>query len=75
MKWIEPENGGMGDPMNLDRMITLSLIDIGSSVYIKFRHTERDCEYWKYPDEESRDADFNRIRRIALGGEVKPCIS
>jgi hypothetical protein len=75
MKWIEPENGGEGNPLNLDIMSALSRDNVGSTVYIKFRHHESGGEYWEYPDEESRDADFNRIRRIALGGEVRPCIS
>lgn len=63
MKWIEPENGGNGIMLNLSLIKSMRIYD---DRFIRFDEFSEKYPYWEYPDESSRDADYDRIRRIAL---------
>jgi HD superfamily phosphohydrolase len=66
MKWIEPGNGGEGAVFDFgicDGFVRQQKRDI------YFTRDGKGFMLWKYPDEQSREADFNRLRAMVNVGE------
>lgn len=71
MKWIEPGEGAIGPRINLENMKSFAKYSNDKKeLFIGFDVGMDSETSWEYKNKDSRDADYERIRKIAMGEDL-----